>query len=55
LLQHYTDEGLTEKFGWLNAHAVSQLKKRYLSGQEDFLYNRMWLIICFHQFLENEG
>jgi asparagine synthase (glutamine-hydrolysing) len=55
LLHHYTDEGLTEKFGWLNAAAVSQLKKRYLSGKEDFLYNRMWLIICFHQFLENEG
>lgn len=55
LLNHYTEESLVEKFGWLNSKSVSQLKRRYLSGKEDFLYNRMWLIICFHQFLENEG
>ncbi len=54
LLDYYTEEQLTLKHGWLNVKAVADLKRRYLSGKEDYLYNRMWLIICFHQFLEAE-
>jgi len=54
LLEYYTHEKLIEKHGWLNSKKVNELKKRYLSGKEDYLYNRIWLIICFHQFLEGE-
>ena len=55
LLDQYTDENLLAQTGWINPKKVSELKQRYLSGKEDYLYNRMWLIICFQQFLEKEN
>ena len=52
LINDYFNDTVINKHGIVNYKEVEQLKKRYFLG-EDYLYNRIWLLIVLHKFLEN--
>jgi asparagine synthase (glutamine-hydrolysing) len=52
LINDYLNDAVINKHGVVNYKEVEQLKKRYFLG-EDYLYNRIWLLIVLHKFLEN--
>lgn len=52
LINDYLNDTVIIKHGVVNYKEVEQLKKRYFLG-EDYLYNRIWLLIVLHKFLEN--
>ena len=51
LIENYTSKRIIEKYNFLNYYAVEELKNRYNSGQ-DYLFNRLWVIIVLHWWLE---
>lgn len=51
LITDYLNASIINKHGVVNYQEVEQLKKRYFLG-EDYLYNRIWLLIILHKFLE---
>lgn len=51
LLDTYTSPDVIEKYNVVNAEAVKKLKREYQNGKE-YLYNRLWLIIVLHWWLE---
>ncbi|NUM50707.1 MAG: asparagine synthase (glutamine-hydrolyzing) [Flavobacteriales bacterium] len=51
LITDYLNESIINKLGVVKYSEVEQLKKRYLLG-EDYLYNRIWMLIVLHKFLE---
>lgn len=51
LLDTYTSPDVIEKYNVVNAEAVKKLKRDYQNGK-DYLYNRLWLIIVLHWWLE---
>ncbi len=51
LLDRYTSADVINQYNIVNADYVSNLKKQYLNGT-DYLYNRLWLIIVLHWWLE---
>ncbi len=51
LLDKYTSKEVVERHNVVNFGAVKTLKKQYEEGQ-DYLYNRLWLIIVLHWWLE---
>ncbi len=51
LLERYTSAEVINQYNLVNADYVSNLKKQYLNGT-DYLYNRLWLIIVLHWWLE---
>ncbi len=51
LLDRYTSADVINQYNIVNADFVSNLKKQYLNGT-DYLYNRLWLIIVLHWWLE---
>ncbi|MDO9373196.1 MAG: asparagine synthase (glutamine-hydrolyzing) [Ferruginibacter sp.] len=54
LLDKYTSKAMIETYNAVNFSAVDKLKKEYLNGT-DYLFNRLWLIIILHWWLdENE-
>lgn len=52
LITDYLNESIINKQGVIKYSEVEQLKKRYLLG-EDYLYNRIWILIVLHKFLED--
>lgn len=52
LINDYLNVSVINKHGVVNYKEVELLKKRYFLG-EDYLYNRIWLLIVLHKFLEN--
>lgn len=48
----YTSTAMCQKHGWVNAAYVQGLVKRYLAG-EQWLYNRIWVVMQLHCWLEN--
>ncbi len=50
-LETYTSTEVLSKYGLVDADSVQNLKARFLNG-EDYLYNRLLLIILLHQWLE---
>ena len=52
LINDYLNDTVINKHGIVNYKEVEQLKKRYFLG-EDYLYNRIWLLIVLNKFLEN--
>jgi len=52
LINDYLNDTVINKHGVVNYKEVELLKKRYFLG-EDYLYNRIWLLIMLHKFLEN--
>jgi len=54
LIDEYLSEEMINKYGVLNFEEVKKLKESYLNGN-DFLYNRIWLVIVLHMwFVKNE-
>ncbi len=54
LLDRYTSKAIIEKYDVLNYAAVITLKEDYRKGQ-DHLFNRLWLIIILHWWLEDNA
>lgn len=55
LIDDYLSEAVINKYKVLNYQEVKKLKEEYLNGN-DFLYNRIWLIIVLHMwFSKNEN
>jgi asparagine synthase (glutamine-hydrolysing) len=54
LLDKYTSKAMIEKYEVLNYAAVNTLKEDYRKGQ-DHLFNRLWLIIILHWWLEENA
>lgn len=52
LRERYLSEDIIGKWQIFNVDKVKELEKRYLAG-EDYLYNKLWLIIILNQWLEN--
>lgn len=53
LITDYLNAAVINKHDVVNYSEVEQLKKRYALG-EDYLYNRIWLLIVLHKFLEHD-
>jgi asparagine synthase (glutamine-hydrolysing) len=51
LVDKYTSQEIIEKYDFVNYTAVKKLKAQYYSGMT-YLYNRIWLIILLHWWLE---
>jgi len=51
LLDQYTSEDIINKYSVVNYAVVKKLKTQYLDGA-DYLFNRLWLIIVLHWWLE---
>jgi asparagine synthase (glutamine-hydrolysing) len=54
LLDKYTSTAMIEKYNVVNDKAVKKLIAQYQSGK-DYLYNRIWLIIVLHWWLEENN
>jgi len=53
LLDYYTSKEIIEKHNILEYSNVERLKNRYFKG-EDYLYNRLWLIMVFIMWCEKK-
>ena len=51
LVENYASKKIIEKYNFLNYTAVEKLKNQYSSGHE-YLFNRLWVIIVLHWWLE---
>ncbi len=51
LLDQYTSEQVINKYNIVHLEYVNNMKQQYLKGN-DYLYNRLWLIIVLHWWLE---
>ena len=51
LLERYTSAAVIERHGLVHYDAVKKMKEDYLKGR-DYLYNRLWLLIVLHRWLE---
>ena len=54
LLEKYTSREIIEQHNLLNYSIVEKLRKEYLSGV-DYLFNRLWVIIVLHWWLEENN
>src|SRR5260221_8587128 len=52
LVETYTSEKIISKYNFLNYKVVAHLKEQYYGGK-DYLYNRIWLIMVLHWWLES--
>ncbi len=51
LIDTYLSKAMIEKHGAVHYEVVESLKNKFLQGT-DYLYNRIWVLIVLHQFLE---
>ncbi len=54
LIDEFLCEKVINKHGVVDYSEVSSLIKRFFNNNEDYLYNRIWLLIVLHNFLEKE-
>jgi len=54
LIDEYLADVVIRKHGYVDSAYVNSLRKKFLSGKHDYLYNRLWLLIVLHQFLETK-
>jgi asparagine synthase (glutamine-hydrolysing) len=54
LVDNYLSEAVLEKYGIFQKDQVLALKQRYFAG-EDYLFNKLWLIIILNQWLEAQA
>jgi asparagine synthase (glutamine-hydrolysing) len=52
LIEKYLNNTIIEKYNLVQTSSVSQLINRFNKG-EDYLYNRLWVLILLHWWLEN--
>jgi len=50
LILEYLSEAVIEQFSIVKYSVVKRLKDDFFGGQ-DYLYNRLWVLICLHKFL----
>lgn len=50
LLEKYLNKQVIEKYGVVNFKVVKELIQRFEAG-EDFLYNRLWVLILLHRWM----
>jgi asparagine synthase (glutamine-hydrolysing) len=55
LIETYLSEEVINKYGLVNYVKVAELKKLFLAKNMDYLYNRIWLLIVLHQWLEENS
>lgn len=49
LIDEYLSENRIKEAGFVNEHAVSKLTNKYLTSSNEYLYNRVWVLICLHK------
>ncbi|MFT5071552.1 MAG: asparagine synthase (glutamine-hydrolyzing), partial [Chitinophagales bacterium] len=54
LVDDYLDEKILEKYGMFDIAKVKEIEQRYFAG-EDYLFNKLWLIIILNQWLETNA
>lgn len=54
LLEKYTSKTVIEKYNVVKYDTVKKIKQQYQNGK-DYLYNRLWLIIVLHWWLEENN
>ena len=54
LVDNYLDEKILEKYGMFDVKKVKEMQHRYFAG-EDYLFNKLWLIIILNQWLETNA
>jgi asparagine synthase (glutamine-hydrolysing) len=54
LIDEYLSERIINKHGIVKYEKVRILKKQFLEKNVNYLYNRIWLLIVLHQWLEEE-
>ena len=54
LLDKYTSAQVIGKYNLVNYEVVSETRKNFLKGK-DYLFNRLWLIIVLHWWLEENA
>ncbi len=54
LITTYLREDLVRRLGIVNPVKTAELVKRFLEG-DDYLYNRLWLLILIHKWMEDHG
>lgn len=54
LMDKYTSEQVINKYNIVHFSAVNDMRKKYLKGT-DYLFNRLWLIIVLHWWLEENN
>ena len=54
LLEKYTSKNIIDKYNLLHYTEVEKIKKNYSAGN-DYLFNRLWVIIVLHWWLEENN
>lgn len=54
LVNDYANPKITDDLGYINKNELQALVKRFHAG-DDYLYNRIWLIIILHKFLKEHA
>ena len=54
LLDLYTSEQVIGKYNIVNFNVVNDMRQKYLKGT-DYLFNKLWLIIVLHWWLEENN
>lgn len=49
MVDDYLSQERIEKAGFVKYSVVNNLKTRFFSDKEDYLYNRLWVLICLHK------
>jgi asparagine synthase (glutamine-hydrolysing) len=51
LIDENLSQQVVEKYGYVNYTEVKEIKDKFFNG-EDYLYNRIWILIVLHKWLE---
>jgi len=49
LITHYLSESQIKKAGFVNEKMVAKLVYEYLNSNNEYLFNRIWVLICLHK------
>lgn len=54
LIEEFLSEEIINKYKIVDYKVVANIKNRFFNKNEDYLYNRLWLLIVLHNFLEKD-
>ncbi|MFA6401739.1 MAG: asparagine synthase (glutamine-hydrolyzing) [Salinivirgaceae bacterium] len=52
LIKEYLSEDKVNEAGFVKPEEVTQLIQEYLTTNKEYLYNRVWVLICLHQWYQ---
>jgi len=55
LIEEYLSEKMINKHNIVKYEKVLALKKQFLENNVEYLYNRIWLLIVLHQWMEENN